>query len=186
VVPCWSGDQLQTLQIIPLAGNKKNLPNASFNDGFFTVGEIIDRVYIVEGIGQAWAVTMADPASAAVVCFGAGRIARVAAVLREKHPAARLVVVPDRGKEEQATKIAADVAGLTVEMPSDKPSNYDANDFAQEFGTGALASLLERPVPDFRCSDLYLLYEIFTSDHLCFRKSLCGIPYSYKGLDYVE
>ena len=41
VVPCWSGDKLQTLQFIPPEnGDKLNLPGASFNDGFFAVGEI--------------------------------------------------------------------------------------------------------------------------------------------------
>lgn len=109
VVPCWSGDTLQF--ILKDKGDKLNLAGASFNDGFFTVGEITDRAYIVEGIGQAWAVTTADPASAAVVCFGAGRMATVAKVLRTQHPAAALVIVPDKGKEEQAAKIAADISG---------------------------------------------------------------------------
>lgn len=143
-VPCWSGNDLQTLQFIPPdGGDKLNLPGASFNDGFFTVGEIIDRVYICEGIGQAWAVNQAT-GKAAVVCFGAGRMMTVAKVLRDKFPSHGLVIVPDRGKEEQAEKIAAAVAGQWVEMPADKPSNYDANDFAQELGTGALSNLLQR------------------------------------------
>ncbi|MEQ1527146.1 MAG: AAA family ATPase [Gallionella sp.] len=143
-VPCWSGNDLQTLQFIPPdGGDKLNLPGASFNDGFFTVGEIIDRVYICEGIGQAWAVNQAT-GKAAVVCFGAGRMMTVAKVLRDKFPSHGLVIVPDRGKEEQAEKIAAAVAGQWVEMPADKPSNYDANDFAQELGTGALSDLLQR------------------------------------------
>jgi len=89
VVPCLDGDKLQTLQFIPPdKGDKLNLAGASFGDGFFTVGnlETADRVYIVEGIGQAWAVTKADPTSAAVVCFGAGRMATVAKVLRDKFP----------------------------------------------------------------------------------------------------
>jgi len=146
VVPCYAPDgiTLLTLQFIPLAGDKKNLPGASFNDGFFIVGEVTNRAYIAEGIGQAWAINKATGA-AAVVCFGAGRMARVAAVLRGKYPDAALVVVPDKGKEEQAAKIAADVAGLMVAMPTGKPSNYDCNDFAQEHGTGALSDLLQRP-----------------------------------------
>uniref|UniRef100_E6QQ53 Putative helicase n=1 Tax=mine drainage metagenome TaxID=410659 RepID=E6QQ53_9ZZZZ len=143
VVPCWSGDKLQTLQIIPLKGEKKNLPGALFNDGFFTVGQITDRAYVVEGIGQAWAVNQATGA-AAVVCFGAGRMSTVAKTLRTQHPAARLVIVPDRGKEEQAGKIAAAVAGEWVAMPDDKPGNYDANDYLHEAGAGALLALLER------------------------------------------
>jgi putative DNA primase/helicase len=145
VVPCWSGDKLQTLQFIPPEkGDKLNLPGASFNDGFFTVGEIADRAYIVEGIGQAWAINSAT-GNAAVCCFGAGRMATAAKVLRNNFPAASLVIVPDKGKEEQAAKIAADVSSEWVAMPSDKPANYDCNDLMQEQGVGALAALLERP-----------------------------------------
>lgn len=143
-VPCWDGDKLQTLQFIPPdGGDKLNLPGASFGDGCFTVGEITDRVYIVEGIGQAWAVNQATGA-AAVCCFGAGRMARVAKVLREKYPAARLVIVPDRGKEIQAAAIAANVSGHWVALPDDKSANYDCNEYLQDHGTGALADLLER------------------------------------------
>lgn len=123
---------------------KLNLPGASFNDGFFTVGEITDRVYVCEGIGQAWAVNKATGA-AAVVCFGAGRMMAVGKVLRAKYPAARLIVVSDKGKESQAATIAAAVSGQWIAMPTDKPSNYDANDYAAEQGSGALAALLERP-----------------------------------------
>jgi putative DNA primase/helicase len=69
VVPCWMGDKLQTLQFIPPEkGDKLNLPKASFNDGFFTVGKITDKVYLCEGIGQAWAINKATGA-AAIVCF---------------------------------------------------------------------------------------------------------------------
>ena len=145
VVPCWSGGHLQTLQFIPPEkGDKLNLAGASFNDGFFTVGEIADRVYVCEGIGQAWAVNKATGA-AAVVCFGAGRMATVAKVLRDKFPSVGLVIVPDRGKENQAAEIAAAVVGQWVEMPANKPSNYDANDYLQEAGASVLAALLERP-----------------------------------------
>lgn len=156
VVPCFAPDgvTLQTLQIIPLVGQKKNLPGALFGDGFFTVGDIATakNVYICEGIGTAWAVVKADPAAAAVVCFGAGRMARVAAVMHAKHPAAALVIVPDRGKESDAEKIAAAVAGQWVAMPDDKPGNYDANDYAQEHGTVALSDLLQRAQPPYPLS----------------------------------
>ncbi len=154
-VPCWSDCKLQTLQFIPPdKGDKLNLPGASFGDGIFAVGDIAasKTVYIVEGIGQAWAVNQAIGA-AAVVCFGAGRMARVAKVLRTQHPAARLVIVSDKGMEEQAGKIAAAVSGEWVAMPDDKPKNYDANDYLQEAGASALTALLERvkaPVMRYR------------------------------------
>jgi len=147
VVPCYAPDgiTLLTLQFIPLAGDKKNLPGASFNDGFFIVGEVTNRAYIAEGIGQAWAINKATGA-AAVVCFGAGRMARVAAVLRGKYPDAALVICPDRGKEAAAAKIAADVSGMFVSMPDDAPQNYDCNDLMQDAGLDALTALLERAI----------------------------------------
>lgn len=146
VLPCWGGTELQTLQFIPPEkGDKLNLPGASFNNGFFTVGEITDRIYICEGIGQAWAINNAMGA-AAVVCFGMGRMARVAKVLRDSFPSALLVVISDRGKENQAAEIAAAVSGRWIEMPLDKPVNYDANDYGQEFGSVKLADLLRRPL----------------------------------------
>lgn len=144
-LPCWDGDTLQTIQFIPpTKGDKLNLPGASFGSGFFTVGEIADRAYIVEGIGQAWAVHKATGA-AAVVSFGAGRMATVAKAVGAQYPAARLVIVPDKGKETDAEKIAADVVGQWVAMPADKPANYDANDYAAEYGSEALAAILVSP-----------------------------------------
>lgn len=134
---------LQTLQFIPGEGDKLNLPGASFGNGCHVVGDIGDRVYIVEGIGQAWAVHAATGA-AAVVCFGAGRMKTVTSVLRDKYPAARLVLVPDRAKESQAQAIAAAVNCDWCELPTEKPGNYDANDYAIEYGPDALADLLGR------------------------------------------
>lgn len=160
MLPCWSGNDLQTLQFIPPdGGDKLNLPGASFNDGFFVMGEVTDRTFVCEGVGQGWAIHAATGA-VVVVTFGAGRMGRVAGVLREKYPAASLVIVPDRGKEADAEKIAAAVAGQFVEMPTDKPSNYDANDYLLEHGTGALADLLERvQAPAMR-------YKLLTDDDL--------------------
>lgn len=135
-MPCYAPDgvTLLTLQIISLVGEKKNMPGGKFGNGFFPVGDIasVKKIYVVEGIGQGWAVTKADLASAAVVCFGAGRMMTVAKTLREKYPATRLVIVPDKGKENQAAEIAATVAGQWVAMPDDKPGNYDVNDYLQE------------------------------------------------------
>jgi hypothetical protein len=144
VIPCLSDTQPQTLQFIPPNDGKKlNLPHASFNDGFFIVGEISNQIYICEGIGQAWAISKATKA-AAVVCFGSGRIMTVTKVLREKYPTVNLVIVPDRGKEKLAAEVAAVISGQWIEMPLDKPPNYDANDYVQEYGSDALGTLLTK------------------------------------------
>jgi putative DNA primase/helicase len=145
VVPCWSGDKLQTLQFIPCTGPKLNLAGASFSDGYFTVGEIYARstVYVVEGIGQAWACNAATGAPS-VVCFGAGRMATVATSLRATNPTAQIVLVPDRGKEEQVQNIAKKLHCAWCKMPGGVADNYDANDLMQEKGLAALADLLSQ------------------------------------------
>jgi KaiC/GvpD/RAD55 family RecA-like ATPase len=149
VVPVLSLDgELRTLQLIPPTpgiGKKLNLPGAAFGDGLFVVGDMAKsaRCYIVEGIGQAWAVHRAN-GCAAVVAFGAGRMATVAQTLRERFKSLPLVMAPDRGKENQAAAIARAVGGAWIELPENKPANYDANDYAAEHGDAALTDLLRQ------------------------------------------
>lgn len=154
-VPAFSIDgALRSLQLIPGQGKKLNLPGHSFEDGLFVVGDIAKsgRVFIVEGIGQAWACNRAT-GCAAVVSFGAGRLAKVTETLRLEYPQSRLVLVPDRGKEIQAAEIAKQTRAEWVTLPDQKPANYDAADLAAEYSDEALAELLEqskRPPMRFR------------------------------------
>jgi len=143
VVPVMQPDgTLSSLQFIT-ATDKLNLPGHSVN-GRFIVGELMPGgvAYICEGIGTAWACWQATGA-AAVVCFGAGNMGKVAKTLREHDPSARLVIVPDIGKEKQAADIAAEVAGLVAAMPEGEQNNFDANDLAKRDGVDVLAALLE-------------------------------------------
>ncbi|MBI5790846.1 MAG: AAA family ATPase [Rhodocyclales bacterium] len=149
VVPVLSLDgELRTLQLIPPPGigKKLNMPGAPFGDGLFVVGDAAKsaRLYIVEGIGQAWAVHRAT-GCAAVVAFGAGRMATAAQALRARYPSLPLVVVPDRGKENQAAAIARAFGGAWIELPENTPANYDANDYAADYDDAALSELLANP-----------------------------------------
>jgi putative DNA primase/helicase len=121
---------------------KLNLPSASM-EGLHVVGELVPGgvAYICEGIGTAWACWQATGA-AAVVCFGSGRVARVAADLREADKATRLVLVPDAGKEADAEKIARTVNAAVAYMPDGSPDNFDANDLAKSKGMDVLRALL--------------------------------------------
>lgn len=143
VVPCFANDKIQTLQFIsPKEGLKKlNLTGASFNDGYFIVGEINNLIYICEGIGQAWAINKAT-GMAAVVCFGSSRMPTVAKVLREQYPKERLVIVPDHGEEKKAAEIATAIHGHWIEFPEGMKKNEDANDYAQKHGYDNLNNLL--------------------------------------------
>ena len=145
VVPAYGPEGLQSLQLIPPpgAGKKLNLPGAPMAGASFTVGEVVASgvVHICEGIGQAWACWQATGA-AAVVCFGAGNMGKVAAQLRESDNTARLVLVPDVGKEESAAQIARDVGAVVAAMPDGEPQNFDCSDLAARDGMDVLEALL--------------------------------------------
>ncbi len=154
-VPAYGpGGDLQSLQFIPPPGQGKklNMPGASMAGASFTVGTLAPGglVYVVEGIGQAWACWKAT-GHPAIVAFGWGNVARVASNLRQQDNAARLVIVPDRGKEADAEKIARDLGAAVAFMPQDEPDNFDANDYGQREGFDALEHLLsqasEPPAP---------------------------------------
>lgn len=146
VVPVLSmdGGEPVSLQFIPPpgAGKKLNLPGAPMA-GVFTVDAMPTggTAFLCEGIGQAWACWKAT-GLAAVVCFGWGRVRSVAAELRKRDASARLVLVPDVGKEAEAETIAREVAAHFVTMPGGWPANADVNDLAQRDGADALEVLL--------------------------------------------
>lgn len=159
VVPVLNLDgTLSSLQFIPPpgAGKKLNLPGGDMA-GVFTVGELVPGgvAYIVEGIGAAWSCWQATGA-AAVVCFGAGNMRRVTADLRARDASARLVLVPDVGKEASAEKIARDVGAAVAVMPDGWEQNSDVNDLGQRDGLDVLALLLEtateppKPAPRYK------------------------------------
>jgi putative DNA primase/helicase len=122
---------------------KLNLPGASMA-GWFAVGDVAPggTAYLCEGIGAAWSCWQAT-GSAAVVCFGWGRVRAVATELRQRDASARLVLLPDVGKESDAAKIALDVGANVVKMPPGWPQNSDVNDLMQRDGADVLAALLE-------------------------------------------
>jgi len=155
VVPAYATNgSLQSLQCVTTGDTaarlkekgknpKLNLKDAPMAGASFTVGQVVPGgvAYLCEGIGTAWACWQAT-GHPAVVCFGWGNVARVAGDLRQQDKTARLVLVPDTGKEESAFKIAADVSALVACMPEGEEQNFDANDMAQRDGFDVLADLL--------------------------------------------
>ena len=154
VVPVLDAGQVVTLQFIapPETAErlraqdkprKLNLAGHSLGAGWFTVGELElgALVYVCEGIGQAWAAWKAT-GRPAVVCFGWGRMRTVAAAIKAQDPKARLVLVPDVGKEDDAERIAAELVVQWVRMPAGWPQNADINDLALRDGFDVLEELL--------------------------------------------
>ncbi len=146
VLPLAGGEPV-SLQLIPPPGDGKklNLPGAPVA-GVFVVGELAQggTVFLCEGIGQAWACWKAT-GFPSMVCFGWGRVRGVATELRQRDASARLVLVPDVGKETQAEVIAREVAGSFVGLPGGWEQNADVNDYAQREGFDGLEYLLASP-----------------------------------------
>ena len=156
VVPAFAPDgSLQSLQCVTTGDTaarlkakgkkaKLNLPGAPMAGASFAVGELVPGapVALCEGVGTAWAAWQST-GHPAVACFGWGNVGKVAADLRQRDPAARLILCPDTGKEESAAEIAQAVGAAVAYMPQGEAQNFDANDLAQRDGFDVLACLLE-------------------------------------------
>lgn len=138
MVPCYSGKYLNTVQMIHPQG-KDNIYGEKLGDGYFTVGDIKEVIYLCEGLGQAWTANTVTE-DAAIVCFSSGRIKKIAETVRRKHPSKEIIIVADRGKENEMSKIPN--TGYVI-MPEDKPDNYDINDLYLEEGLQAVRDVLK-------------------------------------------
>ena len=130
VVPAFAPDgSLQSLQCVTTGDTaarlkakgkkpKLNLPGAPMAGASFTVGDMLPGapVALCEGVGTAWACWQAT-GHPAVACFGWGNVGKVAADLRQREPAARLILCPDTGKEESAAEIARELGCAVACMP---------------------------------------------------------------------
>ena len=148
LVPVHDADgELQSWQAIPAEGDKRSAPGAPIKGGSLIVGGKPvegEPLFIVEGIGQAWSCHQAT-GKPAVVCFGAGNIEAIARQMTARFPSCHIVVVADRGKEQDAERIAAEVGGAWAGLPNDWPANSDINDMHVRDGLQAVADLLAKP-----------------------------------------
>jgi hypothetical protein len=147
VVPAMSDSgNLTSLQYIsPQTGKGKRKLNASgrpIGGCQFQVGEVEagQRVYVVEGIGHAWALNSVT-GSPVAVAFGAGNIAKVAKSLSQA--GAEPVVVPDRGKEAEAFRTGFMVATLPDDFGTAE-GGEDVNDLWLERGADAVLAAVAK------------------------------------------
>lgn len=152
MIPCYVGSRLTTIQFITDT-EKLNLPAAKYEDGYFLTGRRdAEKLYIVEGIGQAWALNALDSESSAAVAFGAMRMKEVAGAVKRHYPSAQVIIVPDRGQENKCANAAKEIGVSYVQLPSEKPKNYDINDLFQEESTAICKAVLSE-VRSFKNTD---------------------------------
>jgi hypothetical protein len=140
--------QLHSLQRIRPDGTKRFLPGGRVDGCFFLIGEEGPRMAVAEGFATAASVHEATGMPVAVA-FNAGNLPKVAKALRDKHPAAQLVICADddhlTAGNPGMTKAreAANACGGVVVKPDFGPdreqAQKDFNDMVAAFGNYVVA-----------------------------------------------
>lgn len=142
VVPVYQGDQMISLQFIsPEPGiDKLNLYRGSMK-GYHAVGEVQPGtdVFIAEGIGHCWSINAVTQAPA-MVAFGAGNIERTVRAALEL--GANPIIVPDRGKEQEAERIASKTGVRWCRLDVVPGDDNDINDIHLAQGQEAVRAVL--------------------------------------------
>lgn len=146
MIPAYAGvgntGDVMSIQFIGRnRGEKLNAPTP-IKGYTFTVGELKkgEKAFIVEGIGHAWSMNIVTDRPA-VVSFGAGSIEIVAAAVQKE--GAIPVIVPDRGKEADAARIAARLGCWYAPLPEDLPIGSDVNDLHLARGDDAVRAVVD-------------------------------------------
>jgi phage/plasmid primase-like uncharacterized protein len=112
--------KLWSIQEISADGHKRNQPGGRRKGCFFTIGDIGDVILIGEGFSTCATLHMAT-GYAAISAGEAGNLGRVARAIREKHPAATIIICGDddwltkvNGEAKNIGKLAAAAAAEAV------------------------------------------------------------------------
>lgn len=128
--------ELVGLQVIQPDGSRKFLSGTPAAGAYMTIGKASETVVICEGYATGASIHEAT-GLCVVVAFSAGNLATVAAKIRERMPAARIIIAAD---DDHATKgnpgitaarKAAEAIGAKVALPStadDRAGGTDFND----------------------------------------------------------
>jgi RecA-family ATPase len=148
VVPTFDADgKIQSMQFVPCdGGGKMSLKDAPMSGGRLDFGPASSPVtVIVEGLGHIAAV-YAGGGGRAISTFGSSNIRRVVESLRQREPNTSITLLPDRGKESDAFKIAREFNCKVACLPEVEPSNFDVNDLYLRDGYEAVLALLDSAV----------------------------------------
>ena len=161
VAPVKIGARLSTLELIDEAGRKSALAGGAKAGGYWAAQPLPEgdgtglRLLIGEGVSTALSAAVASkcPTVAALSC---GNLESVARTMRERYPAATLVVLADLGNGQDHAEQAARSVGGMLALPHFGPGRpseaSDFNDMATLCGIGATAEAIARAAaPDVRC-----------------------------------
>lgn len=147
VIPMRDGSEIHSLQFIGPDGDKRFLTGGRVSGCYFSIGKPGGVICIAEGFATGATIHEAT-GHAVAVAFNAGNLLRIVKVMRDKFPAARLIVcadddiaTPGNPGITKATEAAQSVGGHVAipEFGTDRPDKAtDFNDMAALYGLDAV------------------------------------------------
>ncbi|OOO03602.1 MAG: DNA primase TraC [Chromatiales bacterium USCg_Taylor] len=157
VVPVYRGDQLSTVELIDEDGRKAALKGRGTKGGAYWTAQPLpggdgERLGLLIGEGVATVLSgKAASGHPSIAVLSAGNLAAVAKAMRERYPAAEIVILADlvkaNGKPDPHAIKAARAIAARLAIPdfaSDRPKDAkDFNDLAQLRGLEAVRACIE-------------------------------------------
>lgn len=128
VIPLYNASmRLMNLQFIDPDGNKRFLSGGRKKACFWWIGKPTDKILIAEGFATAASLYQATGYQC-FIAFDAGNLAPVAAIIRQKKPAATIVICADNdqsGRGQEAAEQAALACDGLIAMPPEPGDDYN-------------------------------------------------------------
>jgi putative DNA primase/helicase len=134
---------LQTLEFIAENGDKRYLPGGRKAGGYLALGKPADVLLIAEGVATGASLHQAT-GHATAIAFDAGNMRAVAEALRDKFPAAKIVIAGDNdanGVGQRAAQEAAIAVKGYVTLPEQEGTDW--NDVFVSQGVEVIRSAIE-------------------------------------------
>lgn len=151
VVPVKVNDRLSTLELIDELGKKAALFGGAKGGGYWAAQPLPEGngqgVTLMIGEGVATALSAKEATGfIAIAALTCGNLQRVAKELRERYPAATMILLADVGKGQSKAEQAAHAVDGLLAIPDfgdNRPEGAsDFNDLAQQRGRGAVSDCI--------------------------------------------
>lgn len=150
IVPVRNHQGMTTVEMIDCNGHKAGLKGGQKKGGFWSTGKLPDDDGdgLIIGIGEGVATMLTYRqvfGSIGIAALSCSNLAAVAMYFRNRYPAARIEVVSDVGRGEQAATEAAQMVNGYLVKPTfpEGSTGSDINDLLAESGPEAVEACLE-------------------------------------------
>ncbi|MDB5823913.1 MAG: helicase [Herminiimonas sp.] len=137
---------LLTVRVVSQCGETNDYPIPAPDDAVFMTEELQPGrpVIVVVSVEEAIAIARLDIGTA-IACLELSRTLSVVRAVRAKLPAAHVLLVPERGAESDAERIANESMVEWCSLPLEKPERFNVSQFIHEYGSTAFMDLINRP-----------------------------------------